>query len=652
MKISNQLQKDSKVNSKPKKKNVIIKRNNKRMISKEQSKSKERYNTLEDIKKYNKNKIDKKGKENYFDKLSKKKQLILKINIENNDKESYPYKKSVKKINKDKANKKYKDYPNLIKGVLGQAVYNNISNNTNYNEYIRYKPIGDIFKDQSDIPTRKITMENNNSLNISFNSKSDLIKKEKEKNDINNNNINNTYNIENELKINADSSIISKNNDTLIKSGKRISPILPDYNNINKKKPNKEIVSEYIINDKNDRNRKMNEELNNVEIKIINKKNIKKKIEIEKIDNFNIQNIPIDKSNNLLFKNDEEIWKYLKEKMSEDKEKEYNENKLKYNYFTLVKKFQGKILYEIGLENNINKINSILEKENVKVENEPVLFITRKSFNKINNEDRSDIEMNKKINKINLLKEETEKLNDIINSLNEKIKAYEKEINSRDNKINKYQKEINELNVKYTKNKESITLEIIKNEFFEILNKTYKQIKEKYIPYLIEHFGYEYKNNLKKEEQKAEKESKKNYKTKEIENKINLDIKEEKADISNNMKDKINIFNKINNNDDTIKKEVNIPNKIFLMRNSKKEETMEEKMKREERMNKALKRIKNKRKIDEENNKVKKAEKVTNLSSALETTLQKEEGKKLYVDLEYEKEIEKEKEENEKRENN
>ena len=494
MKISNQLQKDSKVNSKPKKKNVIIKRNSKRMISKEQSKSKERYNTLEDIKKYNKNKIDKKGKENYFDKLSKKKQLILKINIENNDKESYPYKKSVKKINKDKANKKYKDYPNLIKGVLGQAVYNNISNNTNYNEYIRYKPIGDIFKDQSDIPTRKITMENNNSLNISFNSKSDLIKKEKEKekNDINNN-INNTYNLENELKINADS-IISKNNDTLIKSGRRISPILPDYNNINKKKPNKEIVSEYINNDKNDRNRKMNEELNNVEIKITNNINRNKKIKIEKIDNFNIQNIQINKTNNLSFKNDEEIWKYLKEKMGEEKEKEYNENKLKYNYFTLVKKFQGKILYEIGLENNINKINSILEKENVKVENEPVFFITKKSLNKINKEDMSDKEMSIKIHKINkeneilrnninIMKEETEKLNDIINSLNEKIKTYEKEINSRDNIINKYQKEINELNFKYTKNKDCITLEIIKNEFFEILNKTNKQIVEKDKPY-------------------------------------------------------------------------------------------------------------------------------------------------------------------------
>ena len=51
-----------------------------------------------------------------------------------------------------------------------------MTNNTNYNEYIRYKPITDIFNDQSNIPTRKITIENTNSLNISFNSKSDLVK--------------------------------------------------------------------------------------------------------------------------------------------------------------------------------------------------------------------------------------------------------------------------------------------------------------------------------------------------------------------------------------------------------------------------------------------------------------------------------------------
>ena len=47
---------------------------------------------------------------------------------------------------------------------------------------------------------------------------------------------------------------------------------------------------------------------------------------------------------------------------------EYNNDKVKYNYFILTKKFHGKILYEIGLQNNIDYINSILEKENVEIE--------------------------------------------------------------------------------------------------------------------------------------------------------------------------------------------------------------------------------------------------------------------------------------------
>ena len=74
-------------------------------------------------------------------------------------------------------------------------------------------------------------------------------------------------------------------------------------------------------------------------------------------------------------------------------------------------------------------------------------------------------------------------------------------------------------------------------------------------------------------------------------------------------------------------------------------------MKREERMNKALKRIKNKRKSDAEKNKLRKSENIKDLSSALETQLQKWEGKKLYVDLEYEKELEKERENEENEQN-
>ena len=61
---------------------------------------------------------------------------------------------------------------------------------------------------------------------------------------------------------------------------------------------------------------------------------------------------------------------------------EYNNNKMKYNYFKLTKQFHGKLLYEIGLENNLNKINEILDKENVEIEHETIMFICKKNLNK------------------------------------------------------------------------------------------------------------------------------------------------------------------------------------------------------------------------------------------------------------------------------
>ena len=383
MKLSNIRQKNSRAKSKSRKRFVLFDEKTKRLTSEEKQEYKERFNTLGDIRINSRKKYNKKEKEKYFDALSKKKEILLKINPDKNDKESCPYNIITKKINKNKEiSKKLKDYPNNIKGVLGQALYNNQMNNTNYNEFIRYKPIIDIFNEQSNIPTRKITIENNNtSLNISFNSKSDLMKKEKEKSE-NNDNLYNNYNIENELKVNADS-IKSRKNETLIKSGKSISPIE------NKKEINNELVSDYFnikTADKNDKKNKneniiINKEFNTIEI-IPKKKEVKKEvIQIEKVENINIILNKKKDENNFIFKNEEEIWKYIKDKMTKEKEEEYNNNKLKYNYFTLVKKFQGKILYEIGLENNIDEINNILEKENVKVENEFVKLIKKKTLN-------------------------------------------------------------------------------------------------------------------------------------------------------------------------------------------------------------------------------------------------------------------------------
>ena len=108
---------------------------------------------------------------------------------------------------------------------------------------------------------------------------------------------------------------------------------------------------------------------------------------------------------------------YIKKKIREEKDDEYNKGKVKYNYFILTKKFHGKILYEIGLENDLDKINDILRKENVEVEHEPVAFITLKELNQLkSSENNEEIEKLKneieKLNQDNLkLKEELEKMN-------------------------------------------------------------------------------------------------------------------------------------------------------------------------------------------------------------------------------------------------
>ena len=645
MRISSLKQKNSQAKSLSKKRYVLFYERRQKIKSEIKLTSKEKYNTISDTRNSSKNRINKTEKENYFSNLSKKKEILLKINPEKNDKESYPYNIIKKKINKSKENKKFKDYPNNIKGVLDQAKYNNETNNINYNDFIRYKPIIDIFTEQSNIPTRKITTENNNSLNLSFNSKSDLIKK----NDLDNNNISNNYNIENELKINADS-IKSRKNETLIKSGKCISPILSNYNSIeNKKETNNDLVSEYInikTLDKNDK--KNNNEINNIINKGLNNVEIYSKKKEIKIESFNLT-ILSKKKMNLVFNNDEEIWIYLKNKRTKEKEEEYNDNKIKYDYFTLIKKFHGKILYEIGLENNINEINNILEKENVKVENEHILLIKKSLFENLKDNILSNNEKNliKNIkddlikeneilkNHINIMKTEINKLNQNIKSLEEQIIENKKELESKQIIINNNEKKLEELNIQM-KSKENFTkefnknnLDIIKDNFFNIIHSSKNKKKNNDIILRIENFKY---GEINKEQNKINEEE-----NKDKNNNIKLNKKEEIKGI----KEKINIYNNLHNiNDNNSKKEENIPNKIFLLNKEKKEETLEEKMKREEKMNKALKKIKNKRKLDEEKNKLKKSENINIISKELETKLKNDEGKKFYVDLEYEKELE------------
>ena len=605
---------------------------------KKKSKSNKKFVTIEQQNISTTKTNKKKERENYFKNLSQKKRLLETIIPEKVNPESNAYSIKTKKINKSKEQRKYKDYPNnLIKGVLTQAIYNNLTNNINYNEYIRYKPINDIFNEQSNIPTRKIT-ENNNSLNISFNSKSDFR--------------------ENELKMNIDG-MKHRKNDSLIKSGKSISPII-QINSADNKKEKNEIVTDYInikssdkkdniINNKN--NTAINKEFINVEIQEYNDaKDNRIILKVEQIDSFNIinnanDNIIIEEiesfniinNDNSKIDNDynrmisiENNEQFSLIQIDDNKEKEkYNKNMLKDNCFSLMKRIGGNILYEINLEKNIEEINSNLEKEKVYIDNEQIIFITKREYEKLMNtieennkfNDEFKIE-NDEINKDNeflrnsfdLIKEENNKLNEKIKSLNENILLLENELNILNNENEKLLKELEQKkfpnNIKI-KNFDINIIKIYKNDHFEITSRNIRSsIKD-----------------IKKEKEKKE-EIKRNKENKIINEEIK--IKDNK-----DIKNKIDIFNKKNNNEDNNNQKIEKkPNKIFLL--DKKEETNEEKMKREERMNKALKRVKNKRKLDEENKKARKSAIIERISNELENELKKNEGKKLYVDLEYE----------------
>ena len=200
----------------------------------------------------------------------------------------------------------------------------------------------------------------------------------------------------------------------------------------------------------------------------------------------------------LSFNNDDEVIRYIKKKIREEKDLQYNNNKMKYNYFNLIKMFHGKKLYEIGLENNLDKINSILEKENVEVEHEPIMFIFRKDLNRIkngetiekyNNTNNSDI--NEEIEKLIIEKEK------IINE-NEKLKKKIEMMSKNNSKSNfdeknkdydKLLKEIEQLN-EQNKEKQNMLSEYEKkiNQYDQIVevNKILQVEKEKYTKYIIE----------------------------------------------------------------------------------------------------------------------------------------------------------------------
>ena len=527
----------------------------------------------------------------------------------NQDKNEISFGAKSKKVLRAPYNyKKFRDYPNnLIGGVLNQVNYYNTNNNSNFNDNVRYKPIDDIFNDQSPISAKKpIDINNNISPNMSFNSeiKQDIkseqnykpsrnkdndeiinnIHKVKADDNNNNDNIYNSYNIESEMKVNPDS-IKTRKNDTLENNGRSISPIMSalNSNDIKNKKDNNDknyitdIIGDINNNKKIDNindNKIDDKDKNNYNNSIMKKKDIlkhltpknfvvednksKEPLNIEKVNNFIVDN---DYNNNdfknnnfmdnleissvntftypdelnknkdkkykdndnktrtnnfenlkfiqrdsinlineavrpeknyridtddgkLQFNNDDEVLDYIKRKIKEEKDLEYN-NKLKYNYFILTKKFHGKILYEIGLENDLNSINKILQKENVEIEHEQVIFVKKKELEQLRNgispsthsETKKLNKENQKLNKENeKLNQENDKLSQENEQLSQKIDLMSQNIGDNNTKlIIEYNKLLDEFEILQANNKK---LENELNDKKNIIKRYEDRIKE------------------------------------------------------------------------------------------------------------------------------------------------------------------------------
>ena len=588
----------------------------------------------------NRNRLSSNSKRNYYENLSKSRKNLLEMVPDQDDPELYPTNViRAKKVFRDpySANK-FREYPNLIGGVLTQANFYNVNENKNYNDSIRYKPLDDIFNEQSSIFSRKVN-DNNNSSNMSFNSdlkRDQRPEQTKKRNSSRNNNIrkikidennnstidNNTINTINTINDSNDKEIKIKRNsikdrksETFENNGKKLSPIVSKHNSIEIQRENtNDMIKEYIktynknnnIKEKENNKKNINSIPKKSEVEKDNeakKKDLRNLLKIENINNFSLYNHENNNNKNafsgnlkqsleedfvicksydmnrdlgmenekpknlnysykkskgeknirnddndgkLSFNNDDEILNYIKKKIKEEKENEYYKGKMKYNYFILTKKFHGKVLYEIGLENDLNEINNILRKENVEVEHEPVAFITLKELAQLKDtEGYKEIERLKNDNlklkeEIEKLNQENKKLQKDIDIMNVQNKKFNNKNNDESQKLREEIEKIKEENVKL-KNKLNTQKENLEgnsplindnNKLMDELSKLNEknkeiehQLKEK--QNLIEEYEYEIKILKEKEKEKEKDKDKDKDKGKEGDSKENEKLIEE-----------------------------------------------------------------------------------------------------------------------------
>ena len=263
-----------------------------------------------------------------------------------------------------------------------------------------------------------------------------------------------------------------------------------------------------------------------------------------------------DVKNKIIFDKENDIIDYINDKFM--KEKNHNfENKYNYTGFTLIKKFKGKTLFEIKIDDDINNFNKILKKENIKIGNQYIevipinekenIEIIKKNIINLKNQLENMKKENEALNKKDFLK------NELINKLDKEKQNILRENKKILNEINNLKKTNEELNIRLMQ----YTFKINKGEKN---NNNYKEDNAIKINFLNK------QNNIKKSSAKMNNEENKTPSSNELSNNLSININNSNLEIGHDSKknnpisifrlSKISEIKKIDNNNIDSEREI------------------------------------------------------------------------------------------------
>ena len=234
----------------------------------------------------------------------------------------------------------------------------------------------------------------------------------------------------------------------------------PQLANISKNTTVRQSIRNPSPSDKNSNNiniisqNKLNEEENKVNE--VNTNGFISNIQSERNIELNYPYISEKNPNELIFKSDDEIFTYLKNKIKAGKIENINQKlevkKNDFTGFTLSKKSNGFSIYEIEVEDNIAKVNELLKKQKIEINKKQVEFIyTGGPSSTVEDDSNSKIMKRPKVLVANKFKpDNNKKPESFMNALKKKInERFEKEnavvknekmdeIKNLQSKINKY----------------------------------------------------------------------------------------------------------------------------------------------------------------------------------------------------------------------